>query len=414
MLRPCLDKTLFFIFSTAAFIFYAVPSISIYTHGFIGFVLIIFLSILVGFLEESHKTIVINIKIGLKNNSFLFFISLWYAFGVIGNVLLRGNGFDDWRLMMGPFVFLMSLIYLFAFLHDNCCYRKFQIAFIIIWGIQSVFTFKFIYSDTSVLRQIVSVGPSIYGDQGGFAMIAMILPLLLWRSLKEMGSLKLLLLFFCVVLFFTVAISSFATPLGLIFLSIILIFSLLIVFPVCNRGRATSLLLGSIICLTGLLAFTFTQDSPYLASAYYRLGNFISDPTTGGYSRGDLEGSRWYLAANSLGSFQEKPFFGMGGGSIRTSKFVGGHSSAFDSLGGYGLLGGGGAFCGMFIFLLIAAFKRLLRERSWETLLGVVSFILLIVGGISNPYWEGVQPFCVLLMARPLLILSSVRKKNPN
>jgi hypothetical protein len=166
-----------------------------------------------------------------------------------------------------------------------------------------------------------------------------------------------------------------------------------------------------IIISISLFAYRFTRDNPLLVQAYYRLDNFLEDPTSGGYSGGDIEGSRWLLAEISLQSFQEDPFFGMGGGSTRTSQLVGGHSSLLDSLGAYGLLGGGGAFCGMILFMFKASVIRFHRERNWETLLVVVSCILLLVGGIINPYWEGFQPYCVLLMTRPLFGKSLARQQ---
>jgi hypothetical protein len=377
-------------------------------RGLVGFFIAIILSISVGFYEKSITLIFNNIKKGIESNYLILFFALWYAFGVFINILFRGGGLDSWRLMMGPFVFLIALFYLFAFMYNNQCHRRFQIAFILLWGMQAIFTFKAIYSDTSIVRQMVTAGAWIYGDQGGFAMIAMILPILIWRSLREHGTKKLVLSFFCFVMFITISITSFATPLGMIFLSIPLILLLLIIFPVSRRGHVGAIIFSLIIGSTTLFAYTFTHDNPLLAPAYYRLGNLIEDPTSGGYSGSDRETSRWALAVISLRSFEEEPFFGMGGGSIRTSGFVGGHSSALDSLGAYGLLGGGGAFCGMILSIITASFTRFRRERSWETLLGVVSGILLLVGGITNPYWEGIQPFCVLLMIRPL----SKRKSN--
>ena len=398
-----LHKTLFFNVSSAAFILLAVPATSIILRGLVGFFILTIMSIIAGLFERSAGKIAFNIKKGINVNFLFFGFSIWYAVGLIVNVLLGGGGLDDWRLMMGPVVFLIALFYSFAFMHDDECYRRFQIAFIIFWGIQAIFTFKIIHLDNSIVRQTVSTGIWLYGEQGGFAMIAMVLPMMLWRSLNENGAVKFFLLSFCGLLIITISISSFATPLGMLFVSVLLILLLLTVFPVTRGGRFTAVILSLIIGSTTVLVYTFTHDNPLLAAAYYRLENFLDDPTSGGYSGLDLDGSRWYLAEISLRSFLEEPFFGMGGGSIRASKFVGGHSSLLDSLGGYGLLGGGGAFCGMILFLFVASFYRFRRERKWETLLGVVSCMLLFLGGIINPYWEGIQPFCVLLMTRPFL-----------
>jgi hypothetical protein len=82
---------------------------------------------------------------------------------------------------------------------------------------------------------------------------------------------------------------------------------------------------------------------------------------------------------------------------------VGGHSSLLDTLGAYGLLGGGGALCALIGTLLVKAFLRVVRERDWEAVVSFSTVVSLAIAGIVNPNWEGIQPVYVLLLARPLV-----------
>jgi hypothetical protein len=92
----------------------------------------------------------------------------------------------------------------------------------------------------------------------------------------------------------------------------------------------------------------------------------------------------------------------MGGGSTRYSPYVGGHSSLLDTLGAYGILGGGGAFVSLIFIILANAANHFFHERSWQALLGLATVISLLAAGIVNPYWEGFEPLFVILIARPI------------
>jgi hypothetical protein len=122
-----------------------------------------------------------------------------------------------------------------------------------------------------------------------------------------------------------------------------------------------------------------------------KLENLLEDPRSGGYSgKAAEEGSRWILAEKSLKLFSEHPFLGGGSGGIPNFELVGGHSSFFDMLGFYGLLGGGGAFVCLLLVMLGRAFRRLLWQRTWGAAVVAVSVLLLVVAGVVNPYWSGI------------------------
>lgn len=373
-------------------------------RGLAGFLVIIALAVAAGLLESSLTQVLGYIGKGISENRLLFLLSLWYLAGVVLNLLLRGRGLDDWRLMLDPVILLIGMCFAFAFLRNDSCFRYFQVYFIIVLGIQAALSSNVMSETVSIAREMVTqtAGAWIFGNQSLFATLAMLLPILLWRSFQETGVLRILLLASCILILITVSISTFATPLGLIILSIFIVSVLSILFPL-KTSRWQVLLVVGMLVVMALLVYRATSESPLLASAYYRIANIIDDPTSGGYAGSDLPGSRWLLDEISIRSFEAEPLFGMGGGSTRLSEYVGGHSSALDSLGAYGLLGGGGAFIGIILLLMVRAVARLWRERTWEALLALTSVLLLIVGGIVNPYWEGYQPLYILLMARPFL-----------
>ena len=271
-------------------------------------------------------------------------------------------------------------------------------------GFSAIFSIQALASQAGIAREmwLETQGTWLYGNQAVYAMFAMLLPVLVWRALKETRWLRLALLLACLLIAIEVTIAGFATPVSLLLLSIPLLLVLSFLLSGAKR-RMMALLISGVLAFAVLVGYQYTYDNPLLTPAYDRIVTFLLDPTSGGYTGANVEVSRWYLAEISLRSFEAEPVWGMGGGNTRYSEFVGGHSSLFDALGSYGLFGGGGALIGVILVMLFGAARRFWKQRNWETLLALVSVILLVVAGIADPYWEGWLPAYVLLLARPLV-----------
>jgi len=403
-----LSKTWFFRLSAFAFIVLMTPVLGVTLHSPGGFLIIVALAVLVGLFEDLIRQALRRVYIGIMNNKLLFLFAVWYALGAIVNLFFGGNGWADWRLMIRPTSLIIGILFAFVFMTDNVCWRYFQIAAIIALGFQSIVSIPQLYFNPGIAREMWDElsGSWIYGDQSYFALCAILLPVFFWRSFKETGYLRLILLLLSTLILISAAISSFGTPIGLMIIGvgISLVLSLFMI-------RKSGWIFAIVIIIISYYTYQFTANNTLFSDAYTRIENFINDPTSGGYSGSDLDDSRWYLNEISIASFQANPLFGMGGGSTRTSPFVGGHSSMFDSLGVYGLFGGGGAFIGLIIVLFVNAIFAFLRERTWFNLLVLTTVSLLLVAGIVNPYWEGMQPLFVILIARPFLHF--IRKPAP-
>lgn len=399
-----LSRTWFFRITSFALIGLVVPTLANYLRGMVGFVLLIGFAVFVALLENSFNYSLYWIRAGISRNKWLFLFAVWYLVGLVMNIFFRGGrGLDDWRLMMSPLVFFIGMAYAFAFARDSTCYRYFQIGFLVVMGIQSVFMARELSRDVGIAREMLELtqGTWIYGNQHTYAILAMLLPILIWRSLQERGVLKVLLVVGSLTIGISTLISSFATPVGALLIGGIVVVATLVIVPPKGISRWRGIWIASAIVFLGTLVGQFKFEILLLDPVYYRIENLIRDPLSGGYSESLYGASRWYLAEISVKSFLDEPFLGAGGGSVRHSEFVGGHSSFFDALGAYGLLGGGGALAGMILVMFLTAAVRFWRERSWETLVGLSAVTMLVVAGIVNPYWEGYEPVLALIMARP-------------
>jgi len=409
-MNDALPRSRLFWLSSLAFIVYFTPFLAVSLRGLYGFVLFLGLGIMAGVSENSRRLVVRSVSEGIAQNMLLFFFLIWYLADFVIQLLCVEGGLANWRLIVTPVAILIGICYMFAFMHNDLCYRYFQITFIVVSGLQAVLSIQVLTNTTDIARMmwVRTSGAWIYGNQIVFAIYAMIVPMLFWRAFQESGRLKLFLLLSCILIATTSAMSSFGTPIGLIVMGVATI-SILSLFIAKRQGRIRVLLINGIILIIALLGYQLTRYNPLFASSYYRVENFIRDPTSGGYRVGDAGDSRWYLAEMSIQSFRAAPIFGMGG--IPTNNpYLGGHSSFFDSLGLYGLLGGGGALIAIMLIILVKATVRFWHERNWETLLALTTVLLLVVGGVVNPYWGGPLPV-VLIMARPFL--RSAKKHGP-
>lgn len=407
-----LYKTWFFRLASVAFIALGVPLLATATRGTLGFLVLIYLAVLAGLAERSFGRVLRAMGDGMSLNKWLVLFALWYSIGVWLNILMRGNGLADWRLMLGPVTLLITLCYAFGFARDKEAFRVFQIGLAIALGVQSLFTIRELSGSAGLAREmwIELQGAWELGNQSAYAAWIILLPVLIWRALVERGALRWLLLGSALLTGVAASMGSFATPLVLLAIGGGVVIGLTLLFPIQGQRRPKGIALAAVILIAGILSYHYTRDNPLFAAGYYRIESFLVDPQGGGYSGEDRSLSRVFLAEISINSFLAKPWFGMGGGSIRYSPYVGGHSSLFDSLGAYGLLGGGGALAGLTLTLLIAAARRFFTHRSWETLLALTSVILLLVAGVTNPYGDGLALFLVLIMARPFSLATGQEK----
>jgi hypothetical protein len=400
-----MESTRFFKFVSLALIVYMTPALTFFTRGIIGFVGLIFVALIFGLSEKCFHDFAGNIRSSISNNKVFSFLAVWYALGAISNIFLGGGGFSDWRLLVDPVLLLIGFSFSLGLYHNDRCYRLLQIALLLVSGAQAAYSYVMIVDNPGIARTMFfqTQGAWAGGNPNSFAVYAILLPLFLWRAFSERGVIRSVLIAANVMIFASLTISTLAAPLSLLFVGASIISLLVIVFPPSRRGYFVTLVIVALLMSTTIYAYNFSRDIAVLGSVYYRVDNFLEDPTSGGYSGVDLDQSRWDKILFSISSFNQAPLLGMGEGSLRSNRFVGGHSSMFDSLGGYGLLGGGGALCALMFVMLVKSLMRFRREGNWESLLAGATVALLVVAGIVNPYWESFQPVIVFFMARPLL-----------
>ena len=400
-----LSRTLFFWLSSVAFIGLATPIAANWMRGMVGFFPLVGLAILMGMSEGSFNRVLRSISRGFSDNKWLVLFSVWYLVGLYLNLFFRGSGLDDWRLALGPAVFLIAMCFAFGFMRHEDCYRLFLVGFVLAAGVQAVFSARELSSQVGIAREMWTElgGAWVFGDQGVYASWVILLPLLFWGAFRERGILRVVLLVASLLIGIAASISSFATPFVLMGLGGAVVGILVVLLPVKGQSRVVSVIIAGLLLVAGLVVYQVSYANPLFDPVYSRIENVLLDPASGGYSGAALAVSRMSLAEISFNSFVEEPLWGEGGGSIRYSQFVGGHSSFLDALGAYGLFGGGGALAGMMLVMLATAVIRFWNERNWETLLALTSVVVLGVAGVVNPYWEGWQPTLVLIMARPFL-----------
>jgi hypothetical protein len=397
------SRSWFFRLAGLAFIALMTPALAVYMHGSAGFFSLLALAVLAGLMESSFRSTLQSVAALISRNKLLVALVIWYLAGFTLNMFLRGGGVDDWRLVLGPLTIMIGLFFAFGFMGNADCHRYFQIGFVLAAGVQSFFSAQVLSSSAGIAREMwfETSGAWVYGNQTAFAFYAMILPVLIWRSFRETGFLRLLLLASCLFILVTASISSFGISLGLTILGGLIVLALSVFL--LRRSFWIVLFVFIMISAIGALGYQYTYDNPLFAPAYYRIENFIHDPESGGYTGVSRSASRWYLAEISIHTFQAEPLVGMGG-PREYNPYIGGHSSLFDSLAIYGLLGGGGALGGIILVTLANIARRFRHQPDWETLFGLTTIMLLVVVGIVDPFWEKLIPVAIILV-RPFRLL---------
>ena len=411
--RP-IEQTLFFRFLGLVIVANYIPYVVVAIHGLVGLLPIMGLALFVGMAQGRLGEFLHLLGRGFVANRPLVLLYLWYACGVSLNSMIRGNGLADWRLMVGPWVEAGIVLFALALFQNDRRSRWVQVALGLSWGVEALLSVPAILSGDVVVREAIAAGSGAweFGNQGVFAAVTMVLPVMGWRALRERGILRASLLVSFALTVTVVMTSTFATPVGL--LGVGLGAALLLSPGIGRRAnplRQRMLVVAMLVGL-GIIGYQVVLKLPQLDIARVRLQRAVLDPRSGGYEGVEQEESRWLLGGISVRSFLAEPIFGSGGGNTRYSPAVGGHSSLLDSLGAYGLLGGGGALAAVVGCLFLRLGREFHRWRSWETLMSVTAVVLLVVGGITNPYWEGGQIPLVVLMAGPLLRLPAGRRNG--
>ena len=82
---------------------------------------------------------------------------VWYLIGVLNKMYFSGTSDTNWRLVMAPVMLILGMLMGFGFLHEGRCTRFLQIAFIMMVGVQSIFTGMIVLDDPSIVRESVEV-----------------------------------------------------------------------------------------------------------------------------------------------------------------------------------------------------------------------------------------------------------------
>jgi hypothetical protein len=342
-----------------------------------------------------------------NTNKLLVILSLWYIIGVTTNILLHGNGLADWRQLIQQPTLLVGLWFTFLFSSSNKCHRYFTIGIVLVMGFQSIVSFNQMLGFATNVRDIWGDGTEVakFGEQSYFTIIAVFLPIIFWTTTQAKGILRLVIMFFSFMLLIQTLYTTILAAISLVLFGFVIL-SLLSIFIVIKRFSSIWFIVFVIILNSAFFYYLFTKYyyNPLFDPVSSRITNLIVDYKSGGYEGEDaFNSSRWTKAEFSFNNFKINPYFGAGGGAMANNPYSGGHSSLFDNLAVFGLFGGGGALIGIIILTLMKAIKRFWRERNFETACALTSMILLVISGITNPYWSGSSLSLMFVLGRPFL-----------
>ena len=370
------------------------PYISGKYHVYVGFVPLLSLLTIILFSGPVGNFFLRIIKVNYKNNRYILFALLWFAFGFGLNYLLRGA--NDRGYLIETFV-MPAYFFLGLFIIQLEQYKRFAVLTVIMFiffnivlageSINANTSARLIYSESN--HKLLAISTGFWG------LIGIFFPIFLLEALKQKKLIfKFGILFILVFSLIKLFFSGIATPILLFLINLFLIGILYFLFNLKNINQLVKSILV-ILTFVGasyyLYDFIRNSSLPALAPVKWRVTNLINNPEAGGYSGNSAAGSRFILMKFSWDTFIHHPFFG-GGGNIRTSIYQGisgGHSSAIDFLAVLGLLGGGGAF----LYMMFRIFKRtFLQMKSSKTFTDICHFatvVTFVIGGIMNPYWQG-------------------------
>lgn len=407
-------KTKSFRLFTLAIITLFIPWTSLPLHGQVGFLPLILLSFIYLFLSRPvNYCFLKNLKKTIYLNKLLFFFIIWYVSGSIVSMFIYLPFTKIWPILLNLFTFFIGVIFAFGYINNTKTLRFFQIFLIIMLGLQAVFTIPVFISNVYLARKMYELtsGAWIHGHPGFYSIIVVLLPSIIVCAIKENVFLKLVLLVLAIAIGIMAVISSFGSPLGLIFAGVIIVGVLALITGYNIKGF---LKLFFVFIFMGSFIFfgnKYISKSTLTKMSYNRVEKAFNDPKSGGYSyQYRYIGSRYYLGFKSIAPFISNPFFGAGGGTIHNNPKLGGHSSLLDMLGAFGLFGGGAVgYIGIIILMLINTGRDYFKTKNWETLLIFTTIILYTLIGITNPYWEGLGFVIVFIMAHPYRTVSRIK-----
>jgi hypothetical protein len=395
--------TLDFIIFSIAFLSLFTETLSYHTKTLQGFVIFGFSAFIIILAKKQ--------KLGLDNShmkvyKILLVTLLIYLLSLLIQSYFFGNGFSDWRFFSTPIIIAFSIYFSNKYLENSHNYNRFFNLIILVFGLQSFINFIVLKSSPGLARseEIILYNLFVIGGPNSFATKAMIIPFLIWFTFARTYFLRRLInITMITFIILSVIVSSYATSILFLVLGIFMFIFYIIIVPFNYKKSIANYFLGGMLILLLVLSYRFTYDNPIFEGFYYRYENLVDDPTSGGYSGIDRKESRWDKSLVSINSFLNNPIFGNNSGLVRVNKEVGGHSSLFDSLAAYGLLGGGLAFVYLIFILYKLSLFNYIRQRNYLKLTILISTSLFVIGGIVNPFWEGYQPAIIILIMLPQL-----------
>ena len=381
-------RLIIFIIITASIVS---PYISIFYHGYVGYIPLVIISLLFVVNSSFGKHAIKEIKRLYRINKRMFISLLWFIFG-IGFSYLRGANDIGYIIVIS----LLPLFFFFGlFLSVNKRYHSLVVLSIFVFALINIIFTGIQVSVNESARALVEINDQTgIGTTGFWGILGIFLPVffLEYYNIKK-PLYKIIFVFTLFYMFYKLIFSGYATPVGLFLINLVLIGLLNLIFRTRLKNFFKTVVISVFfIAISLVLLNSILKSQAYGTKAIqYRFLNFIANPASGGY-KGNTAISRVYLMGVSLNTIKKHPLFG-GGGNIRTSMYqgeiAGGHSSAFDFLAVLGILGGGGAFLYFVYKATKNSYSHLKNEKNLQNIVYFSTVLTFIIGGIMNPYWQG-------------------------
>jgi hypothetical protein len=409
-----LVNTKSFTILSIAFISFFTPFVTVFLHGLQGFIPLFSIGIIIMLYSNSYKWVFGNIKATISHNRWFYYLMLSY---IISSVLRQSYGSSissNILLVLNITVPFLGLLFAFGYANEFNCQRKFIIILIFFLGIQSILSLPVLFNSPGIARFYFETneGDWSFGNPSYFALTIVFIPALIWWSLRESKILRFILISFLGLTTLTAFISSFSTPLGLGIAGVLIISILSLFLKNAFRFNLKGIILGLSILLISYYTYSNIKQNSLLIGSSEKIENAFRDPTSGGLNNTQSKSnSRWIISKKSFNTFLMNPIFGVGNGT-RLNKYLGGHSSLFDLLGAFGILGGGLAYIVFVLLMIKLSWKLFLKYRSWSSVLFLTTVILYLISGVVNPYWEGISSAFILILTRPYYVSKQKERYN--
>jgi len=350
--------------------------------------------------QQGDSPFLVAVSRGIQANRGLFFLLIWYFFGVLFSGIRGGMGsLGEWKLH--GFSILGLLVGLFLLGNDK--FTRFAVyAAGLTMLIHSISANNYVSVTGFDMREALADLSGLLGHTDYWTKFSMITILLVGQLVGEKNKIiKYVGLVIIIYFYKTILLCGFATPVALFIIAHVFLgwvglkfsgkgFSKIFV----RSSIALALFVGSV---WGIYQISYLENVSEYSSIQKRFKNMLEDPQGGGYSR---ENSRFSLAEISLKTFKESPFLGCGGPYL-DNEGSGGHQSIFDYLAIYGIFGGGGAFICFVVLCLYNGYKRCRNERDWKAFSSFASVSIFVMVGLVNPGWLGGALYTCLFYGQP-------------